>query len=57
MSRNGRGHCAVCDRIFALTYAGTVPLHGIAGDGRWSRGSDRCEGSNRAPKPGTVTAR
>jgi hypothetical protein len=52
VSQRGRGHCVTCDRIFALTYVGTIPLHWVAG-----RGSDRCEGSNQAPKPGSETTR
>mgnify|MGYP001563261796 CR=1 FL=1 len=51
------GHCAVCDRIFTLTFRGTIPSHTV-GAGKTELGTiTRCAGSNRTPKSGSVTAR
>lgn len=55
MSR-ARAHCAICDRIFALTFTGTVPGHTVAG-GKPDARAVTCGGSYQPPKPGTVTAR
>lgn len=49
----GRGRCAVCDRVFTLTSAATVPGHTRAG----VAGVQSCEGGTKAPKAGSVTSR
>ena len=52
----GRGHCATCDRIFTLTFKGTIPAHTV-GASKPAGPVATCAGSHQAPKLGTVTAR
>ena len=59
MTPRGRGHCAVCDRVFTLTHQGTIPGHTLAGrsDDAMARNYPTCAGAYQPPRDGTATAR